>query len=242
MIRLYNGWTPEFNPYSWLTFSSPQEPDVEKLEKKINCGQIEEVIFQVGDWWCISLQSPRTLSPTEDVLFSIGRICAMWKKWASMMFWWSLFRFLEDLHTPPSLKSRLYSSWFPCVSTSSPGFTFIHHRSVSISVCNKHFKEDLRRLLHDRTLVVVLLISVSLRLCYLVSDGVFPAVVTEDMAMSQIYQYCWTCWWHSSFLQQSSLSPELNISHHSETSAKYLAFLCCSSLTLDVLEDKALYL
>lgn len=24
------------------------EPDVEKLEKKINCGQIEEVIFQVG--------------------------------------------------------------------------------------------------------------------------------------------------------------------------------------------------
>lgn len=26
-----------------------QEPDIEKLEKKINCGQIEEVIFQVGD-------------------------------------------------------------------------------------------------------------------------------------------------------------------------------------------------
>lgn len=25
-----------------------QEADVEKLEKKINCGQIEEVIFQVG--------------------------------------------------------------------------------------------------------------------------------------------------------------------------------------------------
>lgn len=25
-----------------------QEPDVEKLEKKINCGQIEEVISQVG--------------------------------------------------------------------------------------------------------------------------------------------------------------------------------------------------
>lgn len=27
---------------------SSQETDVEKLEKKINCGQIEEVIFQVG--------------------------------------------------------------------------------------------------------------------------------------------------------------------------------------------------
>lgn len=27
-----------------------QEADVEKLEKIINCGQIEEVIFQVGPW------------------------------------------------------------------------------------------------------------------------------------------------------------------------------------------------
>lgn len=25
-----------------------QEPDVQKLEEKINCGQIEEVIFQVS--------------------------------------------------------------------------------------------------------------------------------------------------------------------------------------------------
>lgn len=31
-----------------LSLPPPQEPDVEKLEKKINCGQIEEVIFQVG--------------------------------------------------------------------------------------------------------------------------------------------------------------------------------------------------
>lgn len=31
----------------WNGFYS-QEPDIEKLEKKINCGQIEEVIFQVG--------------------------------------------------------------------------------------------------------------------------------------------------------------------------------------------------
>lgn len=30
------------------SFLLPQEPDVEKLEKKINCGQIEEVIFQVS--------------------------------------------------------------------------------------------------------------------------------------------------------------------------------------------------
>lgn len=32
---------------------SSQEPDVEKLEKKINCGQIEEVIFQVGSFLLI---------------------------------------------------------------------------------------------------------------------------------------------------------------------------------------------
>lgn len=26
---------------------SQQEPDIEKLEKKLNCGQIEEIVFQV---------------------------------------------------------------------------------------------------------------------------------------------------------------------------------------------------
>lgn len=55
-----------------------QEPDVEKLEKKINCGQIEEVIFQVGDhmafWYMDSWKHENTPGNSNP---TVGRLCTV---------------------------------------------------------------------------------------------------------------------------------------------------------------------
>lgn len=57
------------NVFVFLT----QEPDVGKLEKKINCGQIEEVIFQVGhSTFCsCSVLSPETPQITWNNIVSL---------------------------------------------------------------------------------------------------------------------------------------------------------------------------
>lgn len=64
----------------------PQEPDVEKLENKINCGQIEEVIFQVGAFTHDALgaaagrhrEGPWSLIASWDDMYFCCRVVHSW--------------------------------------------------------------------------------------------------------------------------------------------------------------------
>ncbi|KAJ6654116.1 hypothetical protein lerEdw1_007480, partial [Lerista edwardsae] len=72
------------------------EPDVQKLENKINCGQIEEVILQVIDsdgCFKVTLQNVLSNCTWSDVVFgqqaeselTLARKMAQWRPWEPLV-------------------------------------------------------------------------------------------------------------------------------------------------------------
>lgn len=70
---------------------SQQEPDIEKLEKKLNCGQIEEIVFQV----CRHTLSCSVIT-NKKYRFNIKSCCVE----MSNTYWWSYIIGLLDHYCP----------------------------------------------------------------------------------------------------------------------------------------------